>query len=294
LTFETDYYESFWSYRIVDEPSDLKRLEGTARLIPEGSVNLIDVGCGDGVFARIVKQKFPSIQITCVDRSSAALEQVRDADEKMCCELASLPFDDQSFDCVSCLEVIEHLTVRDYKNALSELARIAKNTVIISVPYNEAIEKEVDTCPQCRTVFNRDLHLRSFNDSTFAELLSDFGFRMEESSIPVVNTHYWGFRTYYSIWRKLRGVPDRSELFMSPLCPLCGYTPEKEKQAQVNSTPAQRSAAVSASTSPRNSIIRGLVKRCWPRQTTPGYWIVGRFTRLQTVARSTSTPAKRS
>ena len=81
LTFEAEYYEKsvFWSHGMVEDSGNLKRLEGTVRLVPEDAHNLIDVGCGNGVFARIVKQRFPSIHITCVDRSAAALEHV-DAD----------------------------------------------------------------------------------------------------------------------------------------------------------------------------------------------------------------------
>ena len=280
MTFEAKYYENpaFWSRGMVEDPGNLKRLESTVRLVPADAKNLIDVGCGNGVFARLLKQHFPALQITCVDRSAAALEHVV-ADEKVRCEVIKLPFDDRSFDCVSCLEVIEHLTVDDYKKALSELTRIARATVIIGVPYNEAIEKNVDTCPQCHTVFNRNLHMRSFDDATFADLFSDLDFRMEESAIPVINTHYLGFRTYYKVKRKLQGVPDESQLFLSPICPVCGYSPAKQVQASPASAPTQ-SAAVSASSTTRSSGIKGLVKRWWPKQTTPGYWIVGRFTRL--------------
>jgi ubiquinone/menaquinone biosynthesis C-methylase UbiE len=264
---------------MVEDASNLKRIDATVRLIPEDARSLIDVGCGNGVFARVAKERFPSIRITCVDRSSAALEHVQ-ADEKMRCEVVDLPFADRSFDCVSCLEVIEHLTVDDYKKALSELTRIAKATVIISVPYDEDIEKNVDRCPQCRTVFNRDLHLRSYDDATFVDLLSDFGFRMQESSIPVINTHYVGFRTYYKLLRMLKGVPDQSTLFLSPICPLCGYTPENDEQAPANpASPLPRPVRGSASTSRRTGALKRLVKRCWPKYLTPGYWIVGRFVR---------------
>jgi ubiquinone/menaquinone biosynthesis C-methylase UbiE len=289
VAFEADYYEKsdFWSHGAVQDPGNLKRLDGTVRLVPEDARNLIDVGCGNGVFARIVKRRLPSIHITCVDRSAAALEHV-EADKKMRCEIVRLPFGDRSFDCVSCLEVIEHLTVNDYKRALSELTRIAKTAVIISVPYNEAIEKNVDRCPQCHTVFNRDLHLRSFDDATFADLLSDFGFRMEENSIPVVNIHYLGFRTYYKLKRRIQGVPDQSKLFLSPICPLCGYTPEK--QARKCPPEATRSASILM----RSGGIKGLIKRRWPKQTTPGYWIVGRFTRSQAHAESAFIPPMRS
>jgi ubiquinone/menaquinone biosynthesis C-methylase UbiE len=97
---------------MVQDPGNLKRFEGTVRLVPQDVRNLIDVGCGNGVFARMVKRRFPSIHITCVDRSAAAPEHV-EADEKNALRDCRLPFDDRSFDCISCLAVIEHLTVRD-------------------------------------------------------------------------------------------------------------------------------------------------------------------------------------
>jgi len=279
--FEADYYEcsAFWTHGMVEDASNLKRIEGTVRLIPEDARSLIDVGCGNGVFARMAKERFPSTHITCVDRSSAALEHVL-ADDKVRCEVVELPFGDRSFDCVSCLEVIEHLTTDDYKKALSELTRVAKSTVIVSVPHNEDIEKNVDRCPQCRTVFNRDLHLRSYDDATFVDLLSDFGFRMQESVIPVINTHYLGFRTYYRLLRILQGVPDQSKLFLSPICPLCGYTPKDGLQARAN--PASSPPRLVPDSAPASTMIGGikrLVKRCWPKYSTPGYWIVGRFVR---------------
>lgn len=279
MTFEAHYYEApaFWIQGMVEDPANLKRLESTVSLVPADAKNLIDVGCGNGVFGRLLKQRFPALQITCVDRSAAALEHVA-AYEKMRCEVTTLPFGDRSFDCVCCLEVIEHLTVEDYKKALAELTRIARTTVIISVPYNEMIEKNVDTCPQCRTIFNRDLHFRSFDDAIFADLLSDFGFQMEKSSIPVVNTHYLGFRTYYKLVRKLQGMADQSELFISPICPLCGYIAPKQGQASSASVPTRRTSGY-ASATPTRRIIKELLKRYWPKQTTAGYWIVGRFTR---------------
>jgi ubiquinone/menaquinone biosynthesis C-methylase UbiE len=283
MTLEAKYYEApvFWNDGMIEDAANLKRLENTARLIPADAKTLIDVGCGNGVFARLLKQRLPSLRITCVDRSATALEHVV-ADKKLRCEVSQLPFGDQSFDCVSCLEVIEHLTIEDYKKALAEITRIAKTTIVISVPYKEAIEKNVDTCPQCRTVFNRDLHLRSFDDAKFIDLLSEFGFRPDETTIPVVNTHYLGFRTYNKLQRKLQRMPDRSELFKSPICPLCGYT--APEQAQALSACAQSPAvadSVSASTT-TGAKIKQFVKRLWPKQTVPGYWIVGRFTRSQT------------
>ena len=284
MTFEAEYYESsaFWSNGMIEDAANIRRLEGTFALVPADTRKLIDVGCGNGVFARLVKQHCPDMHVTCVDRSAAALDHVQ-ADDKQRCEIVDLPFGDRVFDCVTCLEVLEHLMVPDFRKALAELTRIARSTVIIGVPFNEAIDKNVDTCPQCRTVFNRDLHLRGFDDVKFSSLLGDFGFRLEERSIPVVNTHYLGFRTYYRLQRMLKGVPDQSHRFLSPICPLCGYIPSTP--GSENLAPEQtRASAVIASTTTRNGVMLRLVKRYWPKQTTPGYWIVGRFVRSQGLA----------
>lgn len=279
MTFEASYYEdaAFWSQGMVEDASNLQRLQATAALVPVGAANLLDVGCGNGVFARVLKACQPSLHVTCLDRSATALEHVQ-ADAKQRGEIVSLPFKDRSFDCVTCLEVIEHLNTDDYLAALAELARVARQTIVVSVPYNEAIERNVDTCPRCRTTFNRDLHLRSFDRKSFDHLLDGFGFRKEESMIPVVDSHYLGFRTYYNMKRRLAGEPDRSQLFLSPLCPLCGYSPPKASPPpdhthfDPGSTPSRRAGQASGG-------LKGLVKACWPKLNTPGYWIVGRFVR---------------
>ncbi len=279
MSFEADYYEApgFWSDGIIEDAANLKRLEETVALVPAGTRSMIDVGCGNGVFARLLKRRMPVLKLTCVDRSATALEHV-EADAKMRCEVVDLPFDDRTFDCVSCLEVIEHLTVNDYVKALSELTRVSKGIVIISVPYKERIGDNVDKCPQCQTIFNRDLHFRSFDDKQFSELLSDFGFRLSERSIPVRNTHYLGFRTYYKLKRQLHRVPDRSTLFLSPICPLCGYVPPKElKPDGMAQMPRQVAAASSGASNVAG--LKAFLKRVWPKQVTPGYWIVGRFER---------------
>lgn len=44
-----------------------------------------------------------------------------------------LPFDDASFDHVTCFDVLEHLTEDDLRPALLELARVARKTVTVSV-----------------------------------------------------------------------------------------------------------------------------------------------------------------
>lgn len=50
-------------------------------------------------------------------------------------DVRNLSFKDNKFDAVVCFEVLEHLPLKDLPKALSELHRVSKKYVIISVPY---------------------------------------------------------------------------------------------------------------------------------------------------------------
>lgn len=51
---------------------------------------------------------------------------------KACLDATTLPFNDDAFDAVMCLEVLEHLS--DPGQALAELCRVARDFVLVSVP----------------------------------------------------------------------------------------------------------------------------------------------------------------
>ncbi len=51
--------------------------------------------------------------------------------------IMNLPFEDSSFDTVSCMEVLEHLEILDFPKALHELRRVCKSTLVMTIPYKE-------------------------------------------------------------------------------------------------------------------------------------------------------------
>lgn len=51
-------------------------------------------------------------------------------------DIRELPFKENEFDTSIACEILEHLPKKDLNKALSELNRVSKNYVIISVPYN--------------------------------------------------------------------------------------------------------------------------------------------------------------
>ena len=69
--------------------------------------------------------------------------------------IVDLPFPDRSFDVVGCFEVLEHLPGDLPRRALSELARVARRAVVLSVPHepvfclaNAARGKNLDVRPK--------------------------------------------------------------------------------------------------------------------------------------------------
>ncbi len=86
---------------------------------------ILDVGCRD----RKLKQYLPNIvQYTAADINAPDDIIKIDLNE----EKLKLPFNDKEFDYVFCLEVLEHIH-SPYK-VLSELKRVSKKNIIISVP----------------------------------------------------------------------------------------------------------------------------------------------------------------
>jgi hypothetical protein len=51
--------------------------------------------------------------------------------------IEALPFDDDSFDVVSCMEVLEHLPDEIYEQGLAELRRVCRGQLLMTVPYRE-------------------------------------------------------------------------------------------------------------------------------------------------------------
>mgnify|MGYP000321372466 FL=1 len=95
-----------------------------------GARDILDVGSGAGQIARhLLKYADPEANITCFDLSTEMLRRARlrlksDRPRYVAADLSMLPFADESFDCVTCGYVLEHLP--DPRVGLSELARVMK------------------------------------------------------------------------------------------------------------------------------------------------------------------------
>lgn len=117
---------------------------------------LLDAGCGEGFVADILQTAIPDARITGFDvrEDCVKLAQLRNPRGTFAAgDIYNIAFPDDTFDVVYSFEVLEHL--REPDRALRELARVAKQAVVLSVPHepffclaNAARGKNLDVRPR--------------------------------------------------------------------------------------------------------------------------------------------------
>lgn len=270
-SFEQKYYESeeFWKAGMIEDEANTRRLNTSIELVPAGTKTLADIGCGNGVFAWMLQQQKPEIDSLSVDRSETAVKYVRTKSKVG--DIVALPFEDKTFDCVTCFQVLEHIPYPVYDTVLNELSRISKKNVIISVPYQEDTENDITKCPACHATFNIELHLRNYFDRDIQELFSKFGFRcIKQQLVEKKNKVYFGVDWYI---RFRSGHLRNKGKFRSPLCPVCGFENPSFSLAGSDTTKNN-------STAESSSGIKGLLKKIWPSKYRTGRWVIGVYERV--------------
>lgn len=161
---------------------------------PKGT-KILDAGCGSGVVSRFLAKKFPKTQVVGCDFSANRLEYARFSGQSQKNlsfreeNLASLSFEDGSFDFIVCRYVVEHLTEQDRVNALSEFFRVLKPTgKLIVVDFDGLLYNTYPVTPRMNSVFDRirasgqvDLDV----GRKIPALLKQTGFRSVNSKIQV-------------------------------------------------------------------------------------------------------------
>lgn len=122
-----DYHRSLdpdWNYY----PTYLAKLEivrGYLDRLP-ADTRVLDAGCGEGV---LVDEYAGLLDIRGVDANYSSARVSTGS-------ITRLPFDDGTFDCALCLDVLEHLTFADQPPAFAELYRVLRSggELLVSVP----------------------------------------------------------------------------------------------------------------------------------------------------------------
>ena len=181
----------FWDY--VGKRGD-KHDEYFSRQVGAGIVRLaskmgvikgtvLDYGCGAGFLAECLLPT--GVSVHGADVSHVAVKNVNarfDGRSGWCGALrmnsVATPFQDDRFDLVFCIEVLEHLPDEAVSPVIKELHRLCRpgGTVFVSTPNRENLQRGLIYCPFCRTEFHEMQHIRSFTDESLGSLLAAHGF----------------------------------------------------------------------------------------------------------------------
>ena len=110
------------------------------RWIPADANSLLDVGCNVGELLSYCNAVHPTMQLSGVEINSLALVQAKEKLPFAVLEEASatnLPFPDEVFDCVTCIEVLEHIPAHLRQSALTEIGRVLRRggRLVLRVPH---------------------------------------------------------------------------------------------------------------------------------------------------------------
>jgi ubiquinone/menaquinone biosynthesis C-methylase UbiE len=150
----------------------------------------LEVGCGEGVIAGKLFERFD--EVVALDLPDAGLRrdwQAYDGPMFLHADAHALPFEDNQFDLVVAVEVLEHLT--DPVKGLQEMTRVGRRHLVVSVP-REPIFR---ACNLAAGRYVRDLgntpgHLNHWSKRSFTRFVGSVG-TVREVTSPFPWTTIW-------------------------------------------------------------------------------------------------------
>jgi len=105
-----------------------------------------DIGCAEGFYVKYIASIHDEIFCVGADIAHKYIEKARRKGKTLnigyiVCDVADLPFEDNSIDVLLCSEVLEH--VHNYGGSLAELCRVAKKYLVLSFPGHSYLYKVV-------------------------------------------------------------------------------------------------------------------------------------------------------
>ena len=214
---EANYYEQaevFDDEFLADPEAVATRVQTTIGLSPPDAASLLDVGAGDGRLAAKIRDARPDIaRLVVTDRSITGLS--RSSDARVASSGEALPFAGDSFDVVTACEVLEHLPTAILEKTCTEMARVARDHILVTVPNAERRRRADIRCHECGCVYNRFRHLRSFSRDSMHDLMP--GFDLQE--VLEFGPHPPAYP------RSVRRLAERLGVLHVPphaFCPQCG------------------------------------------------------------------------
>ena len=143
---------------------------------------VLDIGCHGGTFTNVILSKIGTKKIYGIDISYSAIEyakkKIPDGHFKVA-DAVNLPFKNNFFDTVLCLEVLEH--VDDPSKVVDEIYRVLKKDgyVIILVPTDNRLFKIVWFLWTFYYPVWKHAHVQSFTGKTLERVIKESGLEIK-------------------------------------------------------------------------------------------------------------------
>jgi SAM-dependent methyltransferase len=182
------YYEAYWSPEGFHPEGGLPdQLRALLQPFVSRTTRSLDVGCGDGrTCGRWLQQHAGSYVGVDISENSLKEAAALGLDTRLIRDASSLPFPDDSFDLVVCIEVFEHLFAP--QTAAREILRVLRPGAVLvaTVPNVAYWRRRLDLAlfgrwhpmGDDRSVDQpwRDPHIRFFNEDSLLGMLGGVGF----------------------------------------------------------------------------------------------------------------------
>lgn len=154
---------------------EVERLDGTFEMLPRDARNALEIGFNDLRVTRMLAARMSLVSVD-VPRPIPA-----DAAEFSLAfaNIRALPFPDRQFDLVVCTEVLEHLPDDVLRQGVTELARVSRRYLLVSVPFEERVWNGYFRCTSCGHFENSMGHVRRLSRSDLVRFFPGFAVSRE-------------------------------------------------------------------------------------------------------------------
>lgn len=146
--------------------AEQQRIADLFELLPSRGIQALDIGARDGYFAVKLAGKFDKVVALDLEKPEIDHPSIESVQGNVTC----LQFADSQFDAVLCAEVLEHIPEHLLAQACSEISRVARDKVVIGVPYSQDLRCGRTTCEKCGKTNPPWGHVNSFNEQRLLSL----------------------------------------------------------------------------------------------------------------------------
>lgn len=180
----SDHYDSAIQNNWLQKYWHWRRFSEVDKFITPVSGKVLDIGCHSGLLTQRIIKKTSSHEIHGIDLSPKAIEGAKKRITSGSFKVADaqdLPFGDNSFDAIFCLEVIEH--VDEPEKVIAEIKRVLKKGGygVILVPTDNLLFKLIWFLWNLKYKVWSHTHVQSFTNSKLEDLIKKNNLKITHS-----------------------------------------------------------------------------------------------------------------